>query len=289
MTKNKLTVKFNYMKTIKLISLLLIIITCLTASAEPRESEKGKIDWIKGVIISEGRYSLSIDDKGDSIDEETGSKTSISFSRDQSYEKAKEKAIYGAALAVNDVLIDPDTRIKDLILRDTEVRQKISHHLHEYSRFKEKPSGYLSSTCELELRLSYLLNVLNIAFPEDEFPTRNDNEIHTKYTSLIIDTRGLKIKPMLLPSIMNENGLEVYSRNQISGQAAVKNLAVSYTLSEKEAIKHKKAGSHPFFCTALKSLNGNPVLSDEDIKRIFSHKENFTFLKKCKVLFIIDR
>lgn len=271
----------------KLVKLAFLVI--ITGTAVYSDSPQGKVDWIKGTVTSEGRSSLTIDDKGDAIDDETGQKKSISSSRDISYEKAKEKAISGAVNAINDIQVDPDTKIRDLIIRDRNIRQKITHYLHEYSRFREKPSGYLNTSCELEIKLGYLINALGIDFPEDEFPRRDDVEISTKYTSLIIDTRGLKLKPMLLPSVMNETGLEVYSRNNISGQVAVKHLAVSYTFSETEAMKHKKAGARPFYSTALKSLNGNPVISDEDIKRIFSHRENLALLKKCRVIFIIDR
>lgn len=267
----------------------LIIITGTAVYSESTRYAQGKVDWIKGTVTSVERSALNIDDKGDAIDEETGQKISLSSSRDISYEKAKERALAGAVNAINDIQVDPESTIRDLVIRDRETRQKITHYIHEYSRFREKPAGCLNTSCELELRLSYLINVLGVAFPEDDFPLRDDVEISTKYTSLIVDTRGLKIRPMLLPSIMNETGLEVYSRNNISGQVAVKHLAVSYTFSETEAMKHKKAGPRPFYCIALKSLNGNPVISDEDIKRVFSHKENLAFLKKCRVIFIIER
>ncbi len=247
----------------------------MTVYAADGNSHTAEIDWVKGVIISGGISSLGADDSGSAIDKETGEKISLSSSRDRAYEKAKETAIFNAANAISEILVSPDTRIRDLIINDRSIRQSISHYLHENSKFKEKPAGYLTAGCELELKLGYLINALKISFPENEFPLRDDVEISTKYTSLIVDARGLKLKPMLMPSILNENGLEVYSRNYISGQVAVKHLAVSYAFSEKEAMKHKKAGSRPFYCNALKTLNGNPVLSDEDIKRVFSHKEQY--------------
>jgi hypothetical protein len=202
---------------------------------------------------------------------------------------SKEKALSEAANIINDIQIDPETTFRDLIIRDRNIRQKISHYLHDYAKFKEQPTGHLNTSCNLELKLGYLINTLALDFPENNFPLRDDIDISTKYTSLIIDTRGLKLKPMLLPAVINESGLEIYNRNHISGKTAVQHLAVSYTYSEADAIKHKKAGRHPFYCTALKSLNGNPVISNEDVKRIYSNKENLANLKKCRVIFIIDR
>lgn len=268
---------------------IFIIMTAVSLYAENVKTVKPKVDWINGAITAEGKSPLNINDSGEATDDETGERDSLSSSRNKAYEKAKEAAILDASKTINDIQVDPSTKIKDLIIRDRDIRQRITQYLHENSRFREKPAGYLYSACELEFRLGYIINALNIDFPETDFFSRDDIEITTKYTSIIIDTRGLHLKPMLLPSFLNESGLEVYSRNNISGQNAIKHLIVSYAYSENEAMKHKKAGTHPYFCTALKSLQGNPVLSDEDIKRVFSHKENLAFLKKCRVIFIIDR
>jgi hypothetical protein len=94
---------------------------------------------------------------------------------------------------------------------------------------------------------------------------------------------------MLIPAIINESGLEVYNKNFINPDDAIKYNVVSYVYTEKDAIRHKKAGKNPLFCIALKNINGNPVISDSDIKKIFSHKKNIEYLKKCRVIFIIDR
>ncbi len=268
---------------------LIIIITSVSIYAENLKTVKPKVDWIKGNITAEGKSPLNINDSGVSTDDESGERTSISSSRNIAYAKAKEAAIFDASNIVNDIQVDPMRKIRDLVISDRDIRQRIAHYLHENSRFREKPSGYLYSACELEFRLGYIINALNINFPETDFPLRDDIEISTKYTSLIIDTRGLHLKPMLLPSVLNESGLEVYSINNVSGQVAVKHLVVSYAYTESEAMKHKKAGTHPFFCTALKSLEGSPVISDDDVKRVTSHKDNLAFLRKCRVIFIIDR
>ncbi|HOP61882.1 MAG TPA: hypothetical protein PK358_02150 [Spirochaetota bacterium] len=249
----------------------------------------GQLDWINGKIVSNGKYTHHIDDQGNPVDYETGNRISISSARNISYARAKDKAVHYAVLAIKDLKIDTKTNLNDLILSSPEVRQNITRHLHEFSRFREKPAGYLATSCELQMNIGYIINTLGITFPEDDFPLRDDIQISTKYTSLIIDTRGLNIKPMLLPSVLSETGLAVYSKNNIYGKCAVKYLPVSYVFNDRDARKHKKAGKHPFYSIALKSLNGNPIISDEDIKRIYSHSTNLNFLKKCRVIFIIDR
>ncbi|HOP30569.1 MAG TPA: hypothetical protein PKZ64_13445 [Spirochaetota bacterium] len=272
-----------------LIPFILFLFIFSFVSVKAITPSEARVDWTNGFIISDGKSSIVINDSGSATDNETGKSISYSSARVLSYQKSKEKALLNAADIINQIQVDPDTKIGNLIINDRIIRQRISNYLHEYAIFKELPAGYLNTSCRVELKLGYLIDTLNIQFPENNFPIRSDNDFSTKYTSLIIDTRGLNIKPALLPAVVNESGLEIFSRNNISGKIAVKHLAVSYTNSEREAVNHKKAGKHPFYCTALKSLNGNPVISDDDVKRIYSHKDNLIFLKKCRVIFIIDR
>lgn len=248
-----------------------------------------RIDWVEGKIKSSGISSMAIDEKGSPVDMETGNSLSISDARNISYERAKEKALIAAISIINELQVDSEKKVKDLVLTDSAVRQNISRIIEENSHYKDKPAGYLTSACDLEFSLGYILTAINYSFPCDSFPVRDDIEISTFYTSIIVDVRGLGIKPMLLPSILNENGLEIYNKNFIKPADAVKYNPVSYVYKEKDAIKHKKAGKHPLFCAALKNMNGNPVISDNDIKKMFSNKKNIEYLSKCRVIFIIDR
>lgn len=266
-----------------IISTFLLPALIIPGAAAPR------VDWIEGKIKSTGSSSMAIDESGSPVDMETGKKLSISDARIISYDRAREKALFDAVSSINGIQVDSQKKMKDLLLNDPVVRKNITKAIEEYSKYKDKPAGYLSSACELEFSLGYLLTVLNYDFPCDSFPVRDDIEISTLYTSLIIDVRGLEIKPMLLPSVLNENGLEIYNKNYIKSADAVKYNAVSYVYNDKDAIKHKKAGKKPLFCAALKNMNGNPVISDIDIKKMFSHKKNIEYLTKCRVIFIIDR
>ena len=248
-----------------------------------------RVDWIEGKIKSTGNSRIAIDESGSPVDIETGKTLSISEARNIAYDRSKEIALVEAIKTISEIQVDNQKKIKDLIREDLTVRQNISGVLEEYSRYKDSPADYISSACELEFNLGYLLTVLNYSFPGDSFPVRDDIEISTKYTSLIIDVRGLGIKPMLLPSILNESGLEIYNKNFIKSADAVKYNPVSYVYNEKDAIKHKKSGQKPLFCAALKNMNGNPVIPDNVIKKMFSNKKNIEYLSKCRVIFIIDR
>ncbi|MCL1865207.1 MAG: hypothetical protein FWF73_05285 [Spirochaetes bacterium] len=247
------------------------------------------VDWLNGKIISIGDSSMSIDENGNPIDIETNSVLSISEARNISYERSREKALINAINIINTIQVDNEKKIADLIKIDPVVRRNIYEVIEKNSTYKDVTSNYLISSCKFELNTGYLAEAVNYSFPKDNFPIQDNIEISTLYSSIIIDVRGLNIKPMLIPSVLNESGLEVYNKNFINPADAVKYNVVSYVYTEKDAIKHKKAGKNPLFCIALKNINGNPVISDSDIKKIFSHKKNIEYLQKCRVIFIIDR
>jgi len=272
----------------KKINQYVVLVLLLSVSYLPL-SAGARIDWVEAKIKSTGSSSMAIDEEGSPVDMETGKQLSISEARNISYERSKEKALIDAINYLNEIQVDNEKKIKDLVRTDSVVRQNISKALEEHSRYKDKPDGYLSTSCELEFNIGYILTAINYNFPEDSFPVRSDIDISSQYTSIIIDVRGLGIKPMLIPSILNESGLEVYNKNFIKPADAVKYNPVSYVYTDKEAMKHKKAGKHPLFCAALKNMNGNPVISDIDVKKMFSHKKNIEYLNKCRVIFIIDR
>jgi len=267
----------------------LLTAVLIISSAVGYSSNSGAIDWLNGKINSTGSSNMAIDEYGYPIDVETNQVLSISEARNISYERSKGKALANAINVINTIQVDSEKKISDLIKSDPVVRKNIYEVLEKNSTYRDVTSNYLASSCKFEIKTGHLIEAINYSFPKDNFPIQDNIEISTLYSSIIIDVRGLSIKPMLIPAIINESGLEVYNKNFINPDDAIKHNVVSYVYTEKDAIKHKKAGKNPLFCVALKNMNGNPVISDSDIKKMFSHKKNIEYLKKCRVIFIIDR
>jgi hypothetical protein len=94
---------------------------------------------------------------------------------------------------------------------------------------------------------------------------------------------------MIFPSIYDEKGLEVYSKNYIDIKYGMKHGIVSYAYNEKIASKNKKTGNHPYYTIALKKNKNCPVISFRDIKKIFGSDVTLKNLKRCNVIFIIDK
>ncbi len=111
------------------------------------------------------------------------------------------------------------------------------------------------------------------------------------FTGLIVDARGLKAKPAMAPKIMDENGTEVYGSAYVSREYAVQIGMSGYTKDIKTAKLNSRVTDNPLAVKGLRADgpgSSNIVISNLDASRIRSASENLSFLKKCRVLIVLD-
>ena len=276
------------MKKLYIITAFLII--CVgSAFTIPKKQNHAKIDWISGKALSMAEANLEISDEGEVRDASSGEAVSLNHARLLSYKKAKESAMENMMSVLKTVRVDSDNYLSDIIEKNEFSQSKIYDVIASKAKLREYPGGFTKTACSMELKISDIIPVIPYKYPAHKFPERMDIPIETEYTGLVVDARGISVEPMILPSILNEDGLEIYGRYMVNINAAGKNGIVAYAYNEQDAMKHKKAGDKPYYAVAVKSLNGSPVISDRDIRKIYSSAENLKRLKNCGVIFIIDR
>lgn len=272
----------------KTISFFLIILISTSLVSGSRKSEHW-IDWKEGKIYSTGVSSAGISRKGMPVDNISGERVSLNRSRMNAYNKARENAVENLFRQIMKIRVDGENTFEDIISRHEEARSRIYDIVYEKAKTKEYPSGFDSSSCSIELKIGDIIPAIPYKYPSDRLPERTDVPIKTKYSGVVIDARGLDVEPMLFPAVINEYGLEIYGRHLVDIKHAVKSGIVSYVYNEEDASKSRNAGERPYYCVALKSIDGSPVISDSDAKKIYSSPETLKELKKCRVIFIIDR
>ena len=111
------------------------------------------------------------------------------------------------------------------------------------------------------------------------------------FTGLIVDARGLKVKPAMAPKILDENGKEVYGSAYVSREYAVQIGMSGYTKDIKAANLNSRITDNPLAVKGLRA-NGlgssNIVISNLDASRIRNASETLSFLKRCRVLIVLD-
>ncbi len=111
------------------------------------------------------------------------------------------------------------------------------------------------------------------------------------YTGLIIDARGLNVKPAMAPKVLSEDGKEVYGSAWINRDYAVREGMVGYMKDSTAAQANPRVTDKPMMVKALR-ISGDArvdtVISNSDALMLQSVSENLTMLQKCRVLILVD-
>lgn len=112
------------------------------------------------------------------------------------------------------------------------------------------------------------------------------------YTSVIIDTRGLGIRPAMSPKIRRQDGSEVWGTVSVSADFAIEQGIVAYAKTLEEAKANRRAGDNPLILRAVGYAKTpgrcDPVLSDNDVRLLLTANENSGFLNDYRVIFVVD-
>lgn len=111
------------------------------------------------------------------------------------------------------------------------------------------------------------------------------------YTGLVVDARGVAIKPALCFKIFDESGQEVYGPAYVSREYAVQRGLCEYRTEIDDIEESERVGDEPLIVKALQPLTpGSPhiVISNTDAGRLRSAVDHLFLLRKCRVLVIAD-
>ncbi len=111
------------------------------------------------------------------------------------------------------------------------------------------------------------------------------------FTGLLIDAKGLGVRPAMAPKILDENGNEIYGSKFVDRKWAVEMGMVGYDKDVNRARSNDRITNNPLIVKALKTTGPNKadiVVSAETAAAIHSAAANQNFLDKCKVMFIVD-
>ncbi|MCP3939885.1 MAG: hypothetical protein GY710_00175 [Desulfobacteraceae bacterium] len=165
---------------------------------------------------------------------------------------------------------------------------------------------YYTSALDVEIKMetNLLGGFLQLVLPDDirqisKIKTENPANSSPKsgmgkipYTGLIIDARELELEPILYPTIVSEQGNEIYSALFISREFAVQYGVCTYICSMDKAVQEERIGKHPLVFKGLrKSNNENAsiVISMSDTKQIERVPERHIFLKECRVIIVLGQ
>ncbi|MGD9824028.1 hypothetical protein [Desulfobacter sp.] len=276
---------------ILILGVFVLGMTMFTAKAFPnclQSLENGHIDWTTGLFTATGHASPEINAEGKAVampgsaracatrnliailkqikisgDLTVGEYASTHDAILAGIEKVAQDArvcgqLYTSALDV-EVWVEATSygRFLQLVLPD---------HIREIPKISELKQG--------------------LAEPVDKTPSAAAKP----YTGLIVDARMLNFEPLLYPTIVSEQGREIYSSVFISREFAVQNGVCAYLCDMDQALASARTGSNPLVVKALRKTGdktGAIVMSMADAKTLDRESERHIFLKECRVIVVV--
>jgi hypothetical protein len=111
------------------------------------------------------------------------------------------------------------------------------------------------------------------------------------YTGLVVDARGLGARPAMSPKVLDESGQEVYGSAYVSREFAVQQGMAGYAKDLPSSQTNPRVTNEPLTVKGLKTEGpgqSDLVISNADAGKIRSASENLSFLKKCRVMIVLD-
>jgi hypothetical protein len=278
---------------IAMIALNILIFVSTNASAQLMGTIKdveqpvgstGKVDWTTGVLTAVG----------------TGAPPAQPANAAQARamaERAAQVVAYRNMLeAVKGVRVDSTTTVENFIVTSDAIRTEVSGIIQGAMIMDKKymSDGSVEVTVGMKLTGALADALLPKTLPTPPtgltgtLPPGTPGQL---YTGLIVDARGLGVKPAMAPKILNEDGKEVYGSAWINRDYAVREGMVGYLKDPVQAQTNPRVADKPLMVKALKVAGDarvDMVITNADAAMLHNAAENLSMLQKCRVIILVD-
>jgi len=111
------------------------------------------------------------------------------------------------------------------------------------------------------------------------------------YTGLVIDARGLGVKPAMAPKVVSEGGQEVYGFSVVDRNWVIQQGMAGYSKDLPAAQAHERVTDRPVTLKAKAVAGANKtdvVISTADAEMLLASGSHLAFLEKARVMLVVD-
>ena len=275
------------------LALAVVLIVSLSGSAfaqlvgtikdvETSVGSAGKVDWTTGVITAVG------------IGAPPASPANPAQARAMAERAAQVVAYRNLLEAVKGVRVDSTTTVENFIVTSDVVRTQVSGFVQGATVMDKKymSDGSVEVTVGMKLTgalADALLPKTPPAQPTGLAPA--SGAAGQAFTGLIVDARGLGVRPAMAPKVLNEDGKEVYGSAWINRDWAVREGMAGYLKDPAQAQANPRVTDKPLMVKAIKASGegrSDVVISNADAGMIHGAAQNLSFLEKCRVIILVD-
>lgn len=291
---------FKLLNVFSLVSLLLFLAVPILAITGLTEEVggQGEVDWEKGIIYVTGVGAPP----------EGASKAVAPLLAQRA---AKADAYRNAAEAIEGVRVCSRTIVKDYTVNSDEIVTGVQGVI-KGAQF-QKPTYDSEYRCEIVLVIPIggqkglasvisdsaqkTLTEINAGMPTPEPMPSDTSDVSMPgkpYTGLVIDARGLGVKPALYPQIFDVDGYLLYGPTMANMELPEFTTMVAYSRTIEKAMTMPRVGANPLkvvATSAVKAPNGETtdiVLNTETTKAFRQATVQGDLLAKAAVVIVIN-
>jgi hypothetical protein len=241
----------------------------------------GKVDWTTGVITAVG------------IGAPPAQPANAAQARAMAERAAQVVALRNLLEAVKGVRVDSTTLVENFMVTSDAIRTEVSGYVQGAMVMDKK---YMSDgSVEVTVGMKLTGALADSLLPKGPLtqPTGISGAATPgqAYTGLIVDARGLGVRPAMVPKIINEEGKEVYGSAWVNRDYAVREGMVGYLKDPAAAQANPRVTDKPLMVKAVKvSGDGRVdlVITNADAAMLHGAAQNLSFLEKCRVIVLVD-
>lgn len=287
-----------------LISLVLLLALYSSGNCEKsydlvEQVDHGIINWTNGIIRAKG---TNAPDKKD---------FNVPLNREKALSAATEAARNNLLDTAKEIQINNQFNIENLTAEKTGIKKEIEDMVKNARTVEQK---YLTNgTVEVIVQMDLRGGFSQLVLPEDikqidsikvlkasdknKQPDTSESfhaspGTKTEYfTGLIVDATGIQARPSMVPVVLDETGRKVYGPAFISRESAVQYGACEYGKDVQASKENSRIGTNPLIVKGLRtegSTGTHIIISNADALILRSRPEHLTFLKKCRVIMVLD-
>lgn len=196
---------------------------------------------------------------------------------------AKLDALRNLLAQVKGTSVDGTRKMGDLMEKD-EIRARVEGIVKGYKIVNKRYFSDSGVEIEVEVPLAMLADVIDPDTAQVLTVGKADGD--KSATGLVIDARGLKVTPALMPRVLDADGKALYSIDSLSADARKTSGVAAYVASLDDAQKSPKAGDKPLVIKAAKADGADVQLAPEDAKKLAAL--NTSFLADGKVVIVLN-